>query len=191
MNERELITLLKEKDRAAFKEIVEDLQGLVYNTALGILQNAEDAEDTAQEVFIQVFESIDSFKEDSKFSTWVYRITVSKALDHIRRKKRKKRFAFLQSLYRKEDGVMIEPPDFFHPGVKMENKENASVLFSAIEKLPPNQKVAFILNKTEGLSYQKIGEIMKLSSSAVDALLQRAKQKLQKDLKEYYQTINN
>ena len=73
----------------------------------------------------------------------------------------------------------------------MENKENASVLFSAIEKLPPNQKVAFILNKTEGLSYQKIGEIMKLSSSAVDALLQRAKQKLQKDLKEYYQTVNN
>lgn len=190
MNERELITLLKKKDRAAFKEIVDNLQGLVYNTALGILQNAEDAEDTAQEVFIQVFESIDSFKEDSKLSTWMYRITFSKALDHIRKKKRKKRFAFLQSLYGKDDELMIEPPDFFHPGVKMENKENAAVLFHAIDQLSSNQKVAFILNKTEGLSYQQIGEIMELSSSAVDALLQRAKQNLQKSLKKYYQRFN-
>ncbi len=162
----------------------------MYNTALGILQNAEDAEDTAQEVFIQVFESIDSFKEDSKLSTWVYRITVSKALDHIRKKKRKKRFAFLQSLYGKNDELMIEPPDFFHPGVKMENKENAAVLFHAIDQLSANQKVAFILNKTEGLSYQQIGEIMELSSSAVDALLQRGKQNLQKSLKKYYQQFN-
>ena len=95
MDERDLIILLKKKDREAFKTIVETWQGLVYNTAIGFLQNAEDAEDTAQEVFIQVYESIASFKEESKFSTWLYRITVSKALDHLRKKKRKKRFAFV------------------------------------------------------------------------------------------------
>jgi RNA polymerase sigma-70 factor (ECF subfamily) len=110
------------------------------------LQNAEDAEDTAQDVFIQVYESIASFKEESKFSTWLYRITVSKALDHLRKKKRKKRFAFVQSLYNNND-LMIDPPDFFHPGISMEKKENASMLFKAIEKLPPNQKTAFVLNK--------------------------------------------
>ena len=186
MNEKELIALLKKKDREAFKTIVEVWQNMVYNTALGILQNAEDAEDTAQEVFIQVYESIASFKEESKFSTWLYRITVSKAMDHIRRKKRKKRFAFIQSLYGKNDGVMIEPPDFFHPGISIENKENATVLFKAIEKLSTNQKTAFVLSRIEGLSYMEIGEVMNLSDSAVDALLQRAKKNLQMSLKDYY-----
>ena len=187
MNEKELITLLKQKDREAFKTIVETWQDMVFNTALGILQNAEDAEDVAQEVFIQVFESIENFKEESKFSTWVYRIAVSKALDHIRKKKRKKRFAFFQSLYGNAGSVMIEPPDFFHPGVKMENKENAKVLFKAIEKLPPNQKTAFVLSKMEGLSYDEVAEIMDVSSSAVDALLQRGRQNLKKSLKDYYE----
>ena len=69
----------------------------------------------------------------------------------------------------------------------MENKERGAVLFKAVEKLPANQKAAFILNKTEGLSYGEIGEIMKLSGSAVDALLQRAKKNLQITLKEYYE----
>lgn len=189
MNERELITLLKKKDREAFKAIVETWQNMVYNTALGILQNAEDAEDTAQEVFIQVYQSIDSFKEASKFSTWVYRITVSKALDHIRKKKRKKRFAFIQSLYGKNDGLMIEPQDSFHPGVNMENKENAIALFNAMKNLPGNQKTAFVLNKMECLSYLEIGDILKISVSAVDALLQRAKKNLRENLKEYYREL--
>lgn len=186
MNERELITLLKKKDREAFKIIVETWQDMVYNTAVGLLQNAEDAEDTAQEVFMQVYDSITTFKEESKFSTWLYRITVSKSLDLIRKKKRKKRFAFIQSLYGKNDDLMIDPPDFFHPGVNLENKENAAILFKGIEKLPINQKTAFTLNKIENLSYHEIGDIMNLSDSAVDALLQRAKKNLQVSLKEYY-----
>ena len=190
MNETELISLLKKKDREAFKIIVESWQDLVYNTAIGLLQNAEDAEDIAQEVFMQVFESISSFKGESKLSTWIYRITVSKCLDHIRKKKRKKRFAFVQSLYGKNDEMMIEPPDFFHPGIKAENKENAAILFHAVEQLPENQKTAFILNKMENLSYREISDIMKLTEAAVDALLQRAKNNLKKTLKSYYLTYN-
>lgn len=187
MNERELISLLKKKDREAFKIIVETWQGMVYNTALGILQSEEDAEDISQEVFMQVYESISSFKEESKFSTWLYRITISKAMDHIRKKKRKKRFAFIQSLYGKDNEVKIDPPDFFHPGVNLENKENAAILFKAIEKLSENQKTAFVLSRIEGLNYNDIGEIMAISDSAVDALLQRAKKNLQTNLKSYYQ----
>ncbi len=188
--ETELIELLKKKDRAAFKDIVETWQNMVYNTALGILQNAEDAEDVTQETFVQVFESVSSFKGESKFSTWLYRITVSKAMDHIRKKKRKKRFAFIQSLYGRNDEPVIDPPDFFHPGVGMENKENAAVLFKAVEQLPGNQKTAFVLNKVEGLSYIEIGNIMQITDSAVDALLQRAKANLKKILKEYYSAFN-
>ncbi len=162
-------------------------QSMVYNTALGILQNEEDAEDISQEVFMQVYESISTFKEESKFSTWIYRITISKAMDHIRKKKRKKRFAFIQSLYGNDNEIKIDPPDFFHPGINLENKENAIILFKAIEKLSANQKTAFVLSRIEGLSYHEIGEIMALSDSAVDALLQRAKKSLQINLKSYYQ----
>lgn len=185
MNESELITLLKKKDRKAFKNIVERCQDMVYNTSMGFLQNAEDAEDVSQDVFISVFESIASFKEKSKLSTWIYRITVSKCLDHLRKKKRKKRFAFVQSLYSKNEEV-IGPPDFFHPGIIAENKENSALLFKAIGKLPEKQKTAFVLNKMESLNYREISEVMNTSESAVDALLQRAKKNLRTILQEYY-----
>lgn len=188
MTESELIVLLKKGEREAFKKIVEQWESMVYNTALGILQNAEDAEDIAQEVFIEVFESIFSFKEESKFSTWVYKITVRKSLDYIRKTKRKKRFAWLQSLYGKDDEA-IELPDFEHPGIKIENKENAAALFKAVEKLPETQKTAFVLNKMEGLSYVEIGEIMDLNAGAVDSLLQRGKQNLKKILKNYFEVM--
>ncbi len=191
MNDAALIELAKQKDRSAFKTLVETSQDMVYNTLLGILQNAEDAEDVAQEVFVQVYESLKTFKGESKFSTWVYRITLSKATDHIRKKNRKKRFAFLQSLYGKNEEQVIDPPDFHHPGVEMENKENASILFGAIDTLLPNQKAAFILNKLEGLSYKEIGEVLDISDAAVDSLLQHAREKLKKILREHYSRLTN
>src|SRR5688572_24069896 len=123
LNEWNLIERLKTGDEAAFKEMVETSQGLVYNTALGIVQSPEDAEDVAQEVFVQAYESIRSFKGESKLSTWLYRITVSKAMDHLRKKKRKKRFAFVQSLFGPNEELIHDPPDFVHPGVSLDNKE--------------------------------------------------------------------
>ena len=140
----------------------------------------------AQEVFVQVYESIHSFKGESKLSTWLYRITTSKALDHIRRKKRKKRFAFIQHLFGENNEVIIQPPDFNHPGVVLDNKENAAALFKAIETLPDNQKIAFVLNKVEGLNYQEISEVMKTTVSSVESLLHRAKSNLRKALKQLY-----
>ena len=106
MNEWNLIERLKQGDAAAFREIVESSQDLVYNTAIGIVQSAEDAEDVAQEVFVQVYESIHSFKGESKLSTWLYRITISKAMDHIRRRNRKKRFAFVKNLFSLEISLL-------------------------------------------------------------------------------------
>jgi RNA polymerase sigma-70 factor (ECF subfamily) len=88
----ELIEQLKQKDESAFKAIVEQWQDMFYNTILGIVQNETEAEDLSQDVFIKVFENISSFKGESKFSTWLYRIATTTALDHLRSKKRKKRF---------------------------------------------------------------------------------------------------
>lgn len=186
MSEWILIEQLKQKDESAFKTIVETWQDLVFNTAIGIVQNSEDAEDVAQEVFVQVFESVSSFKGESKFSTWIYRITITKAMDHIRRKKRKKRFAFIQSLFGLNNEVLHDPPDFHHPGINLDNKERAAVLFKAIEKLPENQKIAFTLHKIEGLSYQEVSVVMNSSISSVESLLHRAKNNLKKNLWNYY-----
>lgn len=190
MNELELIQLLRAGDELAFKSLVANYQDLVYNTALGVVQNSTDAEDVAQEVFIQVYRSIDQFKGDARLSTWIYRITTTKALDHIRSRKRKKRFAFITSLFGPNDELVHEPVDFQHPGVALDRKEQAALLFRMIEQLPDNQKVAFTLHKTEELSYQEIAEVMKLSVSAVESLLFRARQNLRKLLEKYYQQNN-
>lgn len=187
MNDWQLIEQLKNGDEAAFKKVVELWQDMVYNTALGIVQNAEDAEDIAQEVFTQVYQSIHTFKGDAKLSTWLYKITCSKALDHLRKGKRKKRFGFVRSLFGENNEVTVHLPDFYHPGVVLDNKENAAVLFKAVAQLPENQKIAFTLNKIEGLSYQEISEVMDTTVAAVESLLQRAKLNLRKWLKEFYE----
>jgi RNA polymerase sigma-70 factor (ECF subfamily) len=77
----------------------------------------------------------------------------------------------------------LDLPDFHHPGVHLDNKEKAAILFKAIKELPENQQIAFILNKVEGLSYQEVAEIMKTSLSAVESLLHRAKTNLRETLK--------
>lgn len=187
MSEIELITSLREGKREAFNKLVLDLKDRVFNTAISILQNTEDAEDIVQEVFVEVFHSIKKFKGESKLSTWIYRITVTKSLDFQRKKNRKKRFAFVQSLFGADDNTpTVDTPHFYHPGVQLENKERSAILFKAIDKLPERQKTAFILSKTEDLSYTEIAEVMELSVSSVESLLFRAKQNLQEYLKEYY-----
>jgi RNA polymerase sigma factor (sigma-70 family) len=190
LDERILVERLKQGDEAAFKTIVETWQDMVFNTALGIVQNGEDAEDILQEVFVQVYHSVSSFKGDSKFSTWLYRITVTKSLDHERRKKRKKRFAFVKSIFGEESQVTVHPPDFHHPGVVLDQKENAAALFKAINKLPENQRIAFTLHKVEGLSYQEVSEVMKTTVSSVESLIHRAKNNLKKSLEDYYKTMD-
>jgi RNA polymerase sigma-70 factor, ECF subfamily len=185
LDERILIEQLKHGDETAFKTIVEKWQDMVYNTALGIVQNAEDAEDISQEVFVQVYQSVHSFKGESKFSTWLYRITIAKALDHERRKKRKKRFAIVKKIFgNPEDEVLL--PDFQHPGVAFDKKESAAILFNAIKELPENQKIAFTLHKVDGLSYQEVSDVMKTSVSSVESLMHRAKNNLKKLLETYY-----
>jgi RNA polymerase sigma-70 factor (ECF subfamily) len=186
LDERILVEQLKQGDESAFKTIVETWQNMVYNTALGIVQNPEDAEDIAQETFVQVYQSISSFKGESKFSTWLYRITIAKALDHERRKKRKKRFAFVRSIFGEDSEVVVNPPDFQHPGVVMDKKEDAAVLFKAISELPENQRIAFTLHKVDGLSYQEVSEVMETTVSSVESLMHRAKTNLKKKLEEHY-----
>jgi RNA polymerase sigma-70 factor (ECF subfamily) len=186
MVEKELITELKRGDEAAFQALVSSRQNLVYNTVLGFLQNQEDAEDVTQDIFIKVFESIHQFKGDSSLTTWIYRIAVTSSFEFLRRKKRKKRFGFMSPLFGDQNEQTIEIADFYHPGIALDQRENASMLFKAIKKLPENQQIAFLLNKVEGLSYQDVSKVMNTSLSAVESLIHRAKINLREILKNLY-----
>jgi len=187
LNEQQLIIALQQKAEPAFARLVADYQPMVYNTVLGLLQHAQDAEDIAQEVFIQVYQSISSFKGESKLSTWIYRIAITKSLDWIKHRQRKKRFGFITGIFGGSDEPANDIADFHHPGVQLANKERAAMLFKAIQQLPENQRIAFVLQKTEGLGQQEIAAIMNQTEGAVESLLQRAKQNLRKTLQTYYQ----
>ena len=177
MEEKDLIEKLKSKDEEAFKYFIDKYKKLVFNTSISIIQNSEDADDLSQEVFIQIFKSIEGFKGKSSLSTWIYRITISKSLEYVRYKKRKKRFTYLMNLFR-EDGSTIDIPEFEHPGILLERKEESKILFRSIEKLSEDQKTAYILKNIRGLSYKKISEIMKKTSSSIESLIFRAKKNL-------------
>jgi RNA polymerase sigma-70 factor (ECF subfamily) len=181
-----LIKALQQDAEPAFSLLVNAYQHMVFNVALGIVQQHQEAEDIAQEVFIQVHQSIKDFKGEAKLSTWLYRIAITKSLDWQRRKTRKKRFAVVKNLFGLNNDLIHEAPDFHHPGVSMENKEQAALLFKAINSLPDNQKIAFTLNKVEGLSYQHVADIMAVTVPSVEAYLHRAKENLRKTLTNYY-----
>ena len=113
---------------------------------------------------------------------------MQKSLEMIRKKSRKKRAGNILSLFGKEHLVTTPTSaPFYHPGVKMENKERAAILFSAIARLPENQKTAFTLHKVEDLSYNEIASIMEVTLSSVESLMFRAKQNLKKLLADYYE----
>ena len=190
MNQPELIVQLQQGDDQAFKRLVDEWQDMVYNTAVGIVQNEDDADDITQDVFIQVYQSVSSFKGESKFSTWLYRIVISKSLDHVKKKKRKKRFGFVQSLFGNAEDEAIHPEEFNHPGVLMENRERAAELFKAMEQLPDSQRIAFTLHKLEAQKHQDIAAIMNISLTAVESLIARAKGNLRKTLNTYYTKTN-
>ena len=185
MNQPDIIVRLKQGDKTVYTEVVEQWQHMIYNTALSIVQNEEDAEDITQDVFVALYERIQDFREESTLSTWLYSITVRKALDLEKRKSRQKRGGFLQKIFAVKESE--EPVNFNHPGILLDNKENATVLFKALKKLPDKQRIAFTLHKMEGLSYQQIAAVMNTSLYAIESLQVRAKNNLKKILSDYYE----
>lgn len=174
--------------QATFAQIVDQWQGMVYNTALSMVQNHEDAEDITQEVFIDVFENLSGFKQQATLKTWIYRITVNKTLDWLKKKKRQKHGGLLKRVFLIKD--QDEPISFYHPGAALDNKENAAALFKALKQLPTKQQAVFTLHKMEGLPYAEIAGIMNTTVNAVEALMMRAKNELRKILETHYMHQN-
>ncbi|HLP12612.1 MAG TPA: RNA polymerase sigma factor [Flavobacteriales bacterium] len=184
MKDPELIQALRNKNQGAFRLLVDTWKNKVFNTCIGVLQHAEDAEEITQDVFIEVYHSVNKFDGRSTLATWIYRIAINKSLDKLRHNKSKKRSGLVQRFF--NGSKMNDAPDFVHPGVEMEQKELSVILFKAIDNLSENQKTAYVLHYVEGLPQREIAEIMKTTIGSVESLLMRAKGNLRKLLGNYY-----
>ncbi|MEI6062501.1 MAG: RNA polymerase sigma factor [Bacteroidota bacterium] len=183
MTDQELITGIVNHDKPVIQFLVNRYHKQVITTAYHFLHDMDDAEDLAQDVCIEILESVSQFKRTSSLSTWIYRITVNKSLNFVRKNKRKQLVRQFETFFHMADGnagLIIPEPSANDNSY--DNKERKQILDNAINSLPENQKTAFILSKYEELSYKEITEIMNLSLASVESLLQRAKQNLQKKL---------
>ncbi|MGB3467413.1 MAG: RNA polymerase sigma factor [Cyclobacteriaceae bacterium] len=185
--DKELISLIAKRDNSALERLYRSYADKVYNTAISYSGNENDAEEILQDVFLTIWKKAISYRSEASVSTWIYRIATNKSIDFIRKKNSKKRRGFFVSIYRNKS---TEPEhdiiNFDHPGVQMENKEEARVLFKVIAELSENQQTAFILTQIEGLTQTEVADIMSLSRKSVESLLQRARVNLRKKLEHFY-----
>lgn len=188
INQEEFIKNLRSGNQAAFSLLIDDYQQKVFHTCISFVPNKEDAEDIAQEVFLEVYKSIGKFKGNSKLSTWIYKICTNKCLEFIRKKNAKKRLVFMQRILGTE--IPLDKTNFFtefnHPGILLEHKEQSETIYLAINTLPESQKTVFTLAKLDGKTYQEIVEITGKSMSSVESIMFRAKKNLQKKLANFY-----
>jgi RNA polymerase sigma factor (sigma-70 family) len=173
------------KNQSHFETLYHEYKNLVFNVALHYLQNMEDAEEVTQDVFVKVYNSLDNFNQKSSYKTWIYRITINQCLDYIKQKNSQKRF-FIFGKKSQNEQEYLNTSTFEHPGILLENKEDAALLFEVINTLTENQKTAFLLSKLDGLSNTEISEIMQLSISSVESLIFRGKATLKKKLAEKF-----
>ena len=167
-------------DEVAFEQLVQKYQHSVLNTIYRYIGDSADAEDIAQEVFVKVWQHAKSFKGQSEFSTWLYRIVVNQCLNF--RAKRKKKTISLDELT--ESGNL---PNSLKVGIEYpvptgslsgEDRKRASIVRKAVDELPKRQRIALVLSKFEGKSYKEIAQIMRTSLSSVESLIFRAKENL-------------
>jgi RNA polymerase sigma-70 factor, ECF subfamily len=179
-DETELISRCQKGDQGAFKEIFDRYHKKVYRVAYGVLRHRENALDIVQEVFIKLFRSIKNFKGESRFSTYLYRMAMNTAIDHIRKMGK----PFVSSLDGEE---AIEPPE--EPEKRPDRiflyKELEEKVNEALRRIPADQRTAIVLREVEGLSYQEIGKAMGTSVGTVMSRLHYGRRKMQELLKGY------
>ena len=179
-NEEELIRQARRGDLKAFSVLVEAHQEKMIHTAYSFLGNLEDAKDAAQEAFVKAHQRLHSFRERSRFSTWLYRILVNHCKDFLRRKTVRQHLqSFLGQKTEEETDPVTEleasAPD---PRQELVNQELQQEIRGAVDQLPFQQRSVFALRYLEGLKLEEIAESLNLSTGAVKAHLWQAAQKM-------------
>lgn len=171
--DRWLVGKARSGDMDAFESLVRRHRTRVYRIALRIVGDPHDAQDVTQDVFIQAWAGLAGFLGGSAFTTWLYRITVNRALNHRQR--------------RRESDPLPEqgPPASSSPADEVIARERAIATTRAIAALPADQRAVFVLHQMEGLSYSEVAAILRLSEATVRGRLARARRTLADELREW------
>lgn len=187
MKDNDFLQRLQRGDSDAFTQLVDQYQHKVTNICYRFLHNKEDAQDVAQEVFLAVYKSLGSFRQEAKLSTWIYRIAVTRSLNFLKKRNRKARFEQVRDMLTFKEEASIDTASVTTPEKKLEQQEQLRILQQAIGSLPKNQKIAFTLSQYNGVKYAEIANIMNTTVSSVESLIFRARKNLQKKLSNYYE----
>jgi RNA polymerase sigma-70 factor, ECF subfamily len=185
-SESEIIRGIIAHQEDAFRQLVAQYQDYVYRICMSFVKQSEEAEDLSQEVFIEIYDSASHFRQESKLSTWIYKIAVNKSLNFIKKRKRSEWVNILDPLYSSKEKKKIQAQKSDEADHTLNIFERNKYLYESIDSLPKNQRIAFTLNKIDGIPYQEISEIMEVSIPSVESLIHRAKINLQKKLYPYF-----
>jgi RNA polymerase sigma-70 factor, ECF subfamily len=169
-DEGEIIAKVLAGDTGAFAGLVERYQSVVYNTAVRFVQDADEAEDVAQTVFVKVYERLASYDHRLKFFSWLYRITVNESLNHIRQRKPTER--------------VTDQTTMGDAQAEAEQADTARLIREAIRELSPDHRAVIVLRHYEGRGYDEIAEILGISEKKVKSRLFTARQVLRDILTE-------
>jgi RNA polymerase sigma-70 factor (ECF subfamily) len=163
-----------------FRILVERYQKMIFRTCMGFIHNSDDAEDLTQEVFIQAYKSLSKFRQESSFSTWLYRIAVNASLNKVRRNSGNFITRHIGEFFRSDEVKVPDKVAAFeeNPESIMIQDEHRAWVQKALDSLPENQRTVIVLSKYDDLSQKEIANIMNTTEGAVEALIQRAKANL-------------
>ncbi len=167
----ELVERARGGDEAAYRELVDRHKHRIHALCFRVLRDADDAEDAAQEAFVKAFRRLDSFRGDSQFYTWLYRIAANVANDHHQARRRRKTIGV-------EDPAVLAPPhhdDPARPDRAVERDDMGRVARRALERIPPIFRTVLVLREYEGLEYREIAEVLDISVGTVMSRLFRAR----------------
>ena len=188
MDEKEAIKRVQKGETGVFGELIKLYEKPVYNHCRGFLRNEQEAQDAAQEVFVNVFRAIKRFRGDSKLGTWIYRITSNVCKNRLKQLKRING-PLIDDAQENEDGEVtsmvekIKEKEEKEPDREYASKSTRELITRRISELTDEQKQVILLRDVEGRSYEEIGRIMRLSVSAVKSKLFRARENLRDRLK--------
>ena len=187
ISEAEELSLIRRAqmgDRAAFDSVVRLYDQNVLRLALQVIGSPEEARDVYQEAFLKVYRSIGQFREESKFSTWLYRVVMNVCLDHLRRQQSRKEVAVPAAQEGETDllqAIQDESPAV-NPERATHSQEIAHRIRLALDRLNPRERMVFELKHYQGLKLRVIGEICKTTEQTAKNCLSRATQKLRMEL---------
>jgi len=163
----------------SYEEIVEEFQHNVYSTVYTFIQNAQDTEDISQEVFLLIYQNLNSFKLDSKLSTWIYRITVNRCLTYRRKEARRSTIAKFVPISNEMSESLKSNISVDLDVIKLEDKD---ILYKALNCINKKYVTVIVLRYMQDLSIKEIGQILNLPARTVETQLYRAKTKLKANL---------